>query len=1014
MSTQLHNQSCYTLLDSTLSIQSIVDKSVEYGYKSVALTDYQVMHGTLQFYKYCMLKKIKPIIGLACKISFNNKIIDCILYAKNYQGYKNLIKISTFICSKNELSFDYIKELLPNLIVVIYGEGGIFEPMLNNDNIDDINQLLYDLKKSIGDFYVAVSLNDYSFWKLKNVVLKKCCVSNGIKCVALSKNYYQNSDDYEAYKVMNGIRLQKNINDKTLIVPSNRFIRNHEEMELLYDKDDLLNSDIIAEQCNIIMEKSNALLPKYDCINNDSAQYLKQLCYAGLKKRLNNQNNLLYLNRLQYELDVIIKMNFQDYFLIVYDFILYSRKHDIYVGPGRGSAAGCLVAYCLGITHVDPIKYNLLFERFLNPQRISMPDIDVDLPDDRRDEVINYVCNKYGFLHVAHIVTYGTLKAKMVLRDVGRVLSIPIRDIDMICKLIPNRLNISLSDSYNESDYFKRVINSQDKFQHLFKIALKLENLVRHVSTHAAGIVMSNQNLSETIPCIMLDDNMLTTQYSMEYLEELGLIKMDFLGLKNLTIIDEVVKMVKVNQPDFNIMKIKMDDEKTFKLIQKGDTVGLFQLESDGMTSLLKRISPKCFTDISATIALYRPGPMDNIPLYLTNRQNKHEIKYLHEDIKDILDETYGVFIYQEQIMQVAQKVAGFSLAKADILRKAMSKKNGDQLLKLKNDFIDGCINNKYELKLAQELYELILKFASYGFNKSHSVAYSLITYQMAYLKANYPMQFYCCLLNSVIGNDYKTYNYINKCRQINLKVTKPNVNYSMKNYYINNNQIIYPISAIKNVGGVGCESILQERNKNGLFEDYYDFVARCSKLNKKIIDSLISCGACDDFKMNRKSMKASLFDALNYASLVRIETNDQVLINLDLVSKPIPIIVSESSMEKCEDELLSLGFYFSNHPISEYKKLLNINVPLLSSIKQKNGIVDGFGIITRIKQHKTKKGDMMAFVGIEDESGSFDLVFMPNSYEKYVTILTKGNYILFQGKKDKEDSCLINQCKKL
>ncbi|MEF9893379.1 MAG: DNA polymerase III subunit alpha [Anaerorhabdus sp.] len=1009
----LHARSSYTLLDSALTITQLVQRSKELNFSSVVLSDKNVMFGTMEFYQACVSNNIKPIIGLEVSCIIEDEIIDFLLLAKNNDGFANLMKCSSIVSgSTNYLEFSQLMEFSQNNILIVYGEGGYLEQALMNENKEECIRRMKLISSNFDDYYFAVSMNDASFWQIRNQLLKICSQELGYKTVALSKIYYEKEEDAYLFKVVSGIRLAKTIEDHSLPSIQGRYIRSLEEMKQFYDEDDLNQTEEIGARCSINFDEFKTSLPKFKCPNNvNASQYLTQLCIAGLKKRLNDQVTKEYTDRLRHELDIILSMKFEDYFLIVWDFIRFAKKQGIYVGPGRGSAAGALVAYCLGITHVDPIKYNLLFERFLNPERISMPDIDTDFPDDRRDEVIDYVYQTYGKEHVAHIVTFGTLGAKQVLRDVGRVLEIPLREIDVISKAVPFAPKMTLRRAYKESAYLRQLIDADKRYTELFRIALKLEGLPRHTSTHAAGVVMSNLPLNQVVPTIQIEQDMVSTQYTMEYLESIGLIKMDFLGLRNLTIIDDVVKMIQAKNQDFAILQIPQDDKKTFEIIRKVDTMGIFQLESDGMKNLIRKMEPTCFNDIVATIALFRPGPMENIPIYLEAKKNPSSIQYIHPKLEGILKDTYGIMIYQEQIMQVAQIMAGFSLGKADILRKAMSKKKASDIALMEKDFIDGCLRNGYTKELAHQLFDLIAKFAGYGFGKAHSVAYGLVAYQLAYLKANYPYEFYCSLLNSVIGSESKTAEYIDECRRKEIPILVPSVNTSSFTFELEDKSIRFPLLAIKNVGGSAIEEIVNEREANGKFNDFHDFVARIltRKVNRKIIESLIDAGALDEFKVNRKSLLASLDDAIRYADLVRIDTGNQSRIDLGLVSKPILYQIKEDVLERSEREKAVLGFYLGSHPILEIKKKLGIEGQPLVKLRQSQGFVKGFCCISKIRQHRTKKGDLMAFVIGYDETSDIDLVVMPNVYQKVQPILVKGHYVFFEGKMDDKGSCLVN-----
>lgn len=1017
MSIHLHTRSSYTLLNSTLKIEEMVKESKKLGFTAVACTDLNVMHGAMEFYHCCLKENIKPIFGLETTLQMDKQEIAMLILAKNDEGFQALMKASSLLSSGQKgLSFNQYSIYSKNWITIVYGEGGIFEEACIHENEAEILSLLDYLKEQLIDFKLALSYQETSFWQLRNRMLKKCAKQMNVTTVALNKIYYLKKEDPEVYRAVCGIREGKTFKDKTLLTINGRYMLSPLEMERLYEKEDLDETDRIANECNVAFHFAKTSLPQFQCPDGlNSAQYLTQLALAGLKKRFSNSKiKEEYIQRLKYELDVIISMHFEDYFLIVWDFIRYSRQNKIFVGPGRGSAAGSLVSYCLGITHLDPIQYGLLFERFLNPERVSMPDIDTDFPDNRRDEVIDYVIRRYGKDHIAHICTFGTLACKQSLRDIGRVLDVPLHKVDILCKAVPNYPKVTLQQALKDSR-FHQILYSDPQYLEMMRLAMKIEGLPRHVSLHAAGIVMSKKVLDDVVPTIQLDEGCLATQYTMEYMEELGLIKMDFLGLRNLTIIDEIVEQIKCKNLEFDIMKIPLDDKKTFLCLQAVDTVGIFQLESDGMRNLIKKIQPTCFDDIVAAIALFRPGPMENIPLYLKYRENPDEIEYLHPNLKPILESTYGIMIYQEQIMQTAQIMAGFSLAKADILRKAMSKKKEQQLLALKNDFIEGCIKNGHSETLANQLYEMILRFANYGFNKSHSVAYGLLAYQLAYLKANAPLEFFQALLNSVIGSESKTSEYIDECRRRNVVILAPSINASEAQYCIENGGLRFPLRAIKGIGENICKEILEER-KNNPFSNYYDFITRIltRKVSRKCIEALICAGALDEFKASRKSMLASLDEAISYADLVRIETEGQVKIDLGLVSCPIMIAIKDDTFERAEKEKEVLGFYFSSHPILALKKEKKIITENLALIKRKRGMVEGFALITRVKQHKTKKGDTMAFITVVDESTDFTLISMPNTYKRLMNLFEKGNYVLFRGKKEEEEACILQNCVKI
>ena len=1018
MTVHLHVRSCYTLLKSTVTIPKLVQNAKMYGYHTVALCDKNVMHGAMEFYHEAKAANIKPIFGMEVDVLVEDKIYGFVLLAKTNQGYKDLMKLSTVLNTSERTQIITMEELVTythDCIVMTNGDQNQLETDLLKEHDLAITSFLSQCKQYFSNFYVSIARNDSPLLQSKNKRLKQLSQSLSIPTIALSRIYFNEPEDEESYKTLCAIDQGVTFDDKMLNYSPKRYFRSPAEMSSLYEEDDLRRTDEIADACNVDMQFEKAILPKFkNRYGVSSEEFLKNLCHKGLEKRMQYQPiPAVYQKRLSYELDVIISMGYADYFLIVWDFIRFAKSKDIYIGPGRGSAAGSLVSYCLGITHVDPIKYHLLFERFLNPSRVSMPDIDTDFPDNRRDEVIQHVRELYGDRHVSHIITFNTLAAKQVLRDVGKVLQVSARQIDFLCKLVPNRPKVTLQDAYQEQPKFKQMVNSGDQMRKLYEISLRLEGLPRHSSLHAAGIILSNDDITNYCPLIDVDEGLCATQFTMEYLEELGLIKMDFLGLRNLTIIDEIVHHINAKEKRLDIMRIPLDDPRTYRLIQQVDTVGVFQLESEGMKNLLRKMQPNCFEDIVATIALFRPGPMENIPLYLESRKHPEKVHYLHPSLEPILKDTYGIIIYQEQIMRIAQTMAGFTLGEADNLRKAISKKKGEGLQIHRQSFIDGAIKNGYEESLANEVYELIMKFANYGYNRSHSVAYGMIAYQMAYLKANAPLYFFMSLLNSVIGSETKTSEYVFEARRRKIQILLPSVNHSEAQYTIEDHALRYPLIGIKGIGMAVSSSILKEREQRGPFVDFFDFVARMegNKIGKKTIELLIYAGALDEFKVNRSSMIASLDDAIRYGNLVKIEDQSQVLFDFNLVSKPIMISIKENAMLRAEKEKEMLGFYLSSHPIAQMRDSMQMNlIPLIALPSKLNSYVKFLCIVEKTKQYRTKNGHLMMFVVAADETGKFDLVCMPNIYEMHMQDLVKGNYLYVEGVIDKETSCLVKK----
>lgn len=1020
MSVHLHVRSAYTLLQSTMTIPKIIASTKKHGYQSVALVDKHVMHGAMAFYHACQKAHIHPIFGMEVTTKWQEEIFGFLLLAKSDDGYRALIKLSTMLNTQGHPAFLDIDEMVAysvDCIVLTSDDQSAFEAYMIHDDMAKIQAYLKMCQATFSDFYVTIARNDSGLLRLKNKALKKMCIAMGIPTVACSPVYFQDVEEEESYRALCAIAQGVSICDRTLNYSPNRYYRSQEEMAALYDADDCKASDTIAAKCQVTMHFPKASLPTFQNTYGVSSEvFLRTLCHKGLAKRMHNQPiPKAYLERLTYELSIIVSMHYADYFLIVWDFIRYAKTQDIYIGPGRGSAAGSLVAYCLGITHVDPLHYHLLFERFLNPERVSMPDIDTDFPDNRRDDIIHYVEQRYGNHRVSHIVTFTTLGAKQVLRDVGRAMEIRLSDIDMLCKMVPYKPKITLQYVYENVASFKQMIQSSATYQKLYTIAIHLEGLPRHASLHAGGIVLSNQPIEEVCPLMDVDEGACATQFTMEYLEELGLIKMDFLGLRNLTIIDEIVHHINASsKKQIDIMHIPLDDEQTYAMLRNVDTAGIFQLESEGMKNLIRQIKPRCFEDIVVSVALFRPGPMENIPAYLQRRQHPQKVTYLHPSLQPILENTYGIMIYQEQIMQVAQRMAGFSLGKADNLRKAISKKKSDELQKLKQDFIDGAKTLGFQNDVAQNVYDQIMKFANYGFNRSHSVAYGMVVYQMAYLKANAPLYFFTCLLNSVIGAEGKTSGYVFEAKKRHIQILSPCVNESQAMYQIEGKAIRFPLLGIKGIGSSVTQQIIDERTRMGKFSDFFDFTARMSghKMGKKTIEILIRAGALDTFKIARRSMLASVEDALRYADLVKIEDVDQVVFDFSIVSKPSCPPLRDDEGQRSQWEKEYVGFYIAKHPIETIRESMHASLPALIQIRQQRGYVRFVCVLDRIKQHRTKKGDMMAFLSASDETGSFDLVCMPNLYRVHAPQFQVGCYFYIEGIIEKEGSCLVKKMK--
>lgn len=935
--TPLQVKTSYSILSSLNNISSLVALAKEYGYTSLAITDENNMFGVMEFYLECKKNNIKPIIGI--ELTMSNAIL--LLYAKNLDGYKNLIKLAT-IKSDRELTFEDLNNYKNNLILIM--------PYFYYD------ESIYNI---YNDKYIG-----YSTKEERDKIKDKKVLINDIKYL------YKKDAPYLDY--INMISAGKILGEYELNTHTFNYLLTKEEVENLSPDIDIENTNIIASSCNLELGYTKGLLPIYDP-NIDSRKFLYELSHKGLNRRLNGNVTKEYLERLEKELQVIDEMGFNDYFLIVYDYVLYAKKNNVLVGPGRGSAAGSLVSYTLGITDIDPIKYNLLFERFLNKERITMPDIDIDFDANKRMDVIDYVTKKYGEKKVVGIITFNTLGAKQVLRDVGRVLNINQKLIDTLAKMCTK----DLSTSYKENPNFQKLINNSNELKKLYDISLHLEGLPRHISVHAAGVVMSSQDIDDVIPLYKNQLGMYVTAYSKDYLEPLGLLKMDFLGISNLTLIDEVINNIRENEKiNITFSNIPLDDKKTIELFKNGDTDGIFQFESPGMIKFLKKLKPINLDDIYAALSLYRPGPMDSIDDYIKRREGKVKIDYIHKDLEPILKETYGIIIYQEQIMQTACTIAGYTLGEADILRRAMSKKKEEILIKEKEKFISKSLSLGYSLDTINKVYDIILRFANFGFNKSHAVAYSIISYKMAFLKVHFYPYFMVSLLTNSINNEIKTNIYIAKLRQKNIKVLMPNINISENVYIAKNNQIICPLSIIRNVGTNVSNMILKEREK-GEFKDFIDFVSRMSSqsINKKVIISLILSGSFDTFGYNKKTLVNNLDNVLNYVELAK----DAGLIKIE------PPIIDEfteyTKDELIKNELNTFGFYLTYHPVSKYKD--NIYTNTLSLEEYTNKYIELVLEVNKIKEVITKKNDVMAFVKASDEYKQIDLTLFPQIYNE-------------------------------
>lgn len=1017
----LHVYSAFSLLTSTARIEELVRGAKDKGFSAIALTDRNVMYGTMSFYKECLKNNVKPILGLTVDVASEREEAEAfplVLLAKNNAGFQNLLKITSVVQTKSlsGIPVKWLKHYSEGLIAITPGLNGEIENALLEGNEVAARETAKLFLQIFGRENLYFSIQNHSIDREQalNRQLNSLGKELDIKLAATNQVHYLDREDAFSHEcllaIKNGEKLQDD--DRTRLESDQYYLKTGDEMvEYISEYPESLENTLhIAERCNVVLELNKQHLPKYPVESGSTAdEYLERICLEGMKKRFSSPKEE-YFNRLQYELAVIKRMKFSDYFLIVWDFMKYARDHQILTGPGRGSAAGSLVAYVLQITDVDPIEHQLLFERFLNPERISMPDIDIDFPDHRRDEVIEYVAKKYGELHVAQIVTFGTLATKAALRDVGRAFGLNPKELDQLSKLVPSRLGVNLLNAYKESEPLRKFISQSELNKRLFETAVKLEGLPRHTSTHAAGVVISEVPLVQMVPIQLGHNNVYLTQYSMEHLDDVGLLKMDFLGLRNLSLIETILESIqRKTGKKIDIRSIPLNDPQTYELLARGETTGIFQLESEGMRKVLMRLVPSGFEDIVAVNALYRPGPMENIPLFIDRKHGREKVFYPHPDLEPILANTYGVIVYQEQIMQIAAKMAGFSLGEADLLRRAVSKKQKEVLDREREHFVKGAMGKGYDKPLANEIYDLIVKFANYGFNRSHAVAYSVIAYQLAYLKTHYPVYFMAGLLTSAIGNETKIAQYVIESKQMEINILPPSINFSGFSFLADKESVRYSLAAIKGVGASVLKEIFQERKKKK-YDDLFDFCLRVSSktVNRKTLEALVHSGSFDEFGEDRAILLASLDVAIEHAQLVKPADSGQFDLFAEeaMMLKPKYVEVDPIMLvDKLYFEKEVLGFYLSDHPVSIYETELK-NRGLMSLYDfEKNTKRAAAGVyITAAKKIRTKKGDSMAFFTISDSSGEMEAVAFPDVYRKFSAVLGQGMLAVIEGKTEERE----------
>jgi DNA polymerase-3 subunit alpha len=1053
--THLHVHTEYSLLDGACRIEELVNKAKELDMTSLAITDHGAMYGVVEFFKQAKKAGIKPILGFEAYVSprgmtdrdpqKDKNQYHLVLLAENQEGFKNIMKLCStgFVDGyyyKPRIDHDTLKKHSEGIIALSACLAGEVQSHLLDNNYEEAKKTALKYKEIFGENNFFLEMQDHGMKEQQTVneSLIKLSSETKIKLVATNDVHYINKEDAYFHDVLLCIQIQKTTSDEDRMkFPSDEFyLKSYEEMTKLFPVEALNNTADIAERCNVELDFNTVHLPEFKIPKEyTKSAYFREICQVGLKDRYKDVTEEIQ-NRLDYEIGVIEQMGYVDYFLIVWDFIKYARDNEIMVGPGRGSAAGSLVAYSMKITNIDPLKYNLIFERFLNPERVSMPDIDVDFCYERREEVIEYVKQNYGKERVAQIITFGTMAARGSIRDVGRALNLSYGEVDFIAKKIPMNLGMTISKALEINKELKDLYERDLKVKKLIDIALKVEGLPRHASTHAAGVLISKREVTEYVP-LSRNKDVITTQFNMIELEELGLLKMDFLGLRTLTVIRDAILLIENNhniKVDFS--NCQYDDKKVYKMFANAETLGIFQFESSGMRAFLSELKPTEFENLSAANALYRPGPMGQIPVYIKNKLHPESVTYLHQKLEPILNVTYGCMVYQEQVMQIVRDIGGFTMGRSDLLRRAMGKKKMSVMLEERKNFIYGkkaengepailgAVNNGVDEKAANDIYDLMVEFAKYAFPKAHSVAYAALAYETAWLKHHYPVEFMAALISSIMGSSGTVSLYIRECKRLGIEILPPDVNESSDKFTVENGKIRFGLAAIKNVGTNVIAEIIKAREKKGKFISFADFCTKVdqSVLNKRQIESLIKCGAFDFLEVKRSQLMAiyektidtminqrkrniegqfSLFD--NAVSTSMDITSDEDMPNLPEYNEKI-LLAMEKEM---------VGVYLSGHPLSEYERELEmsatINTSEIADIRESEEdkhLIDGSkvvigGIIIKKQNKITKNNNMMAFITLEDLYGTVEGIIFPKIYEKCKDVIYEDNIILVEGTLD-------------
>ena len=1059
--THLHVHTQYSLLDGAARIPDLVARAKSMGQTSLAITDHGVMYGVVDFYRACKKEGIKPIIGMETYVaprsmrdregSQDREYAHLILLCKNETGYKNLMILSSeaFLHGfyyRPRIDYDLLKQHSEGLVCLSACLAGDIPQALLANNYDLALMHARRLQGMFGeDFYIE--LQNHGIPEQIQVLpgLRKIAAEIGAKCVATNDVHYVSTDDAEAQDVLLCIQTQRFVDepDRMRMEGDQFFLKSEEQMRLALpeDAEAIANTQDVVDKCNFEIQFGIRRMPAFIAPDEqDNVSYLRALCDAGMKKKLPDADAEAR-ERLEYELGVIVQMGFVDYFLIVWDFIHYAKMNGIMVGPGRGSGAGSLAAYCLDITDVDPLKYNLLFERFLNPERVSMPDFDIDFCYERRQEVIDYVAEKYGAGHVSQIITFGTMAARAVIRDVGRVLRVPYADVDKLSKMVPFELNMTLERALTISPDLKAQYQSDETTKKIIDLSLRLEGLPRHSSTHAAGVVISSVPITDVVP-LQVNDSVITTQFPMTTLEELGLLKMDFLGLRTLTVIRDTLGFIEESGravPDLD--RVPFTDAKVYQMIAAGDTDGVFQLESGGMRQFLQQLKPDCFEDLIAGISLYRPGPMEQIPRYVKGKHNPDTVVYSHPLLEPILCTTYGCMVYQEQVMEIVRALAGYSYGRSDLVRRAMSKKKHDVMAKEREYFVHGtdgvvgAVANGVPEAVANHIFDEMMDFASYAFNKSHAAAYAVLAYRTAYLKYYYPVEFLTALINSFLGSVDTVASYVYSARNHGIKVLPPDVNFSRARFAPENGAIRFGLAAVRNVGSAVMEAMVKERAQNGTFSSFFDFCDRVDGLNKRMLEALISAGCFDSMGGKRAQYLAVYERALDASVAVKKArgAGQMSLFDLDggdsLASEqiPLPSVPELSHQIILVKERESTGLYLSGHPLDNYQdqlKTLRYTIDELAEadgtgrVKDEEQVLVG-GLLTQCKQKPTRSGSgLMGYAVLEGITGSVEAVLFPRTLQQAGSLFVDDAPVLARGRlnirEDRANSLLIDEIKPL